>query len=82
MIHGKRALMPCDCLNECGDNPRIDSGEVEPCESYKTRKAHCEQIARDQAEERAILAALGFKTALQALRHLAAMMRAAERRNL
>ena len=77
----KRALMPCDCLNWCGDDDRVKTGEVEPCETYKARQAHCEQIARDQAEENAILAALGFKTSLQALRHLAAMMRVEARRH-
>ena len=71
----KCPMVPCDCLNECGDDPRIETGKAEACDDFKKRKAHSEQIARDQAEERAILAALGFKTALQALRHLAAMMR-------
>lgn len=24
----------CDCLNECGDDPRLKSGQVRKCESY------------------------------------------------
>lgn len=26
--------MKCDCLNDCGDDPRIQSGKVIPCERY------------------------------------------------
>jgi hypothetical protein len=24
----------CDCLNYCGDDPRIERGSVSPCEAY------------------------------------------------
>lgn len=25
------ALPPCDCLNDCGDDPDIRKGKVQPC---------------------------------------------------
>lgn len=27
-------LPPCDCLNDCGDDPRIDRGKARPCQVY------------------------------------------------
>lgn len=27
------ALPPCDCLNYCGDDPRLQEGRVQPCAS-------------------------------------------------
>lgn len=34
----------CDCLNFCGDDPRLDRGEVRPCATFQseldTRRLH------------------------------------------
>jgi hypothetical protein len=27
-------LPPCDCLTDCGDDPRIDRGKARPCQVY------------------------------------------------
>jgi len=27
-------LPQCDCLNDCGDDPRIDRGQCRPCQVY------------------------------------------------
>ena len=80
MIHGRRPMIPCDCLIRCGDDPRIDDGRADACEPFKVHKAHCEQVERDYQERRSLLRELGFKTDLQALRHLAAMMRVEAKR--
>jgi hypothetical protein len=28
-------LIPCDCLNDCGDDSRLEKGIVNPCERWK-----------------------------------------------
>jgi len=31
----KAKLPKCDCLNDCGDDPRIAKGTVNPCQHFK-----------------------------------------------
>ena len=31
-------LASCDCLSDCGDDPRIARGAATPCQSYRTRE--------------------------------------------
>lgn len=39
-----KPLPPCDCLTDCGDDPRIDRGKARPCQVYinhiNTRNLH------------------------------------------
>jgi len=33
-----QALLLCDCLNDCGDDPKIRNGEIKGCEEFKRRE--------------------------------------------
>lgn len=46
--------MNCDCLNDCGDDDRVKSGKVKPCENMQAR------IERDRVvtQQLAIITAL------------------------
>lgn len=48
----------CDCLNDCGDDRRLDDGRVEPCEYRKRRLALREQQVRDLQVARYLIASL------------------------
>lgn len=30
--------MKCDCLNHCGDDPRVERGEAQPCAHHPSRR--------------------------------------------
>lgn len=40
----------CDCLNDCGDDNRIASGEVEPCDAFKRVEVERQTRLRTQKE--------------------------------
>jgi hypothetical protein len=39
----------CDCLNFCGDDPRIRDGRAEPCEGWKKQEAELKEHRRLKA---------------------------------
>lgn len=38
--------MNCDCLNDCGDDDRIKSGKVKPCEHMAARMEHDRMVSQ------------------------------------
>jgi len=53
---------PCDCLDRCGDDPRLGQFGVAPCEAAQDRRlAYLEATVREVKVKRR-LAELGFGT--------------------
>lgn len=36
----------CDCLNSCGDDPKVDRGQLPGCERWKAHKARKVRLSR------------------------------------
>jgi hypothetical protein len=49
-------LPACDCLNDCGDDPRLDRGTAKPCQVYVNHIKRAE--ARGAEAEREACAAI------------------------
>ena len=68
---------PCDCLDRCGDDPRLGRGAVAPCQAAQARRlAYLEAIDRE-VKVKSRLAELGFGTdgLLEALEELKSFRR-------
>ena len=42
--------MNCDCLNDCGDDPALKSGKVQPCENMLARIEQDRQVSEQLAK--------------------------------
>lgn len=50
---------PCDCLNYCGDDPRLACGEVAPCPELLARRAAEREAEAKRVRDARMLAASG-----------------------
>lgn len=54
-----QTLPRCDCLNSCGDDPRVQKGKVRECDARIRRRRAEEEQQRQIAAERHALDVLG-----------------------
>ncbi len=62
--------MKCDCLNDCGDDPWLRTGQVEPCERLQEVRARRLQLEADIAVLNKLCARLKSKRQSDALRRI------------
>lgn len=64
------ALPACDCLNNCGDDPRLKTDKVAACEKLKQRREQDLQRALETVRVNLLMPQCGVTTVYDLIEHL------------